>query len=91
METLIEMAEIVYDGTSDSDGTEMRDLLAIYCASRLGSGACTLGSASKGWWTAAERESLSNSKVEFIATVFRSVPSPKLDAGSFMKQHFQKA
>jgi hypothetical protein len=33
---IVNMAEIVYGGTSDTDGFEMRKLLASYCASRIG-------------------------------------------------------
>jgi hypothetical protein len=36
MALVIKMAEIIYDGTSNEDGVEMRSLLAIYCGSRVG-------------------------------------------------------
>lgn len=36
MALVIKMAEIIYDGTSNEDGTEMRSLLAMYCGSRIG-------------------------------------------------------
>ena len=37
MDTMLQMAKTVYDGTVPKDGSEMRGLLAMYCASRMGS------------------------------------------------------
>jgi hypothetical protein len=37
MSLIIDMARVIYDGTSDKDGREMRELIAAYCASRTGS------------------------------------------------------
>jgi hypothetical protein len=36
MSLVIDMARVIYDGTSDKDGCEMRELIAAYCASRTG-------------------------------------------------------
>jgi len=36
MSLVIDMARVIYDGTSDKDGREMRELIAAYCASRTG-------------------------------------------------------
>jgi len=35
MALVIKIAEIIYDGTSNEDGNEMRSLLAMYCGSRI--------------------------------------------------------
>ncbi|KAI9771041.1 MAG: hypothetical protein M1839_002977 [Geoglossum umbratile] len=36
MSVLIDMARVIYDGTTETDGCEMRELLARYCAGRTG-------------------------------------------------------
>lgn len=98
MKTLLNMSKIVYDSTTETDGKAMRDLLATYYSSRLGSGHCNLGAKSKGWWTNSDlKESaetfndIFSSQDVFEADVARNAhPSTKIEVVAFMGLHYTK-
>ena len=97
MKTLLSMSKVVYDGSTDIDGKAMRDLLATYYSSRLGSGHCNLGTGSKGWWTNADLKHSEETANDFTnqdvfkADVARKThPSPKIEVAAFMGLHYTK-
>ena len=93
MTSLVEAARVVYSGTSSEDGWEMRKLLAIYCATRLGPG---IGpgdphnqARSKHPWSMEDRSLLAASGLEeFIADVFGEAQSVKLPHISELQARF---
>lgn len=83
MSSLIEAAKVVYDGTSTKDDWEMRGLLAVYCATRLGhtkQATCTTGEPrAENAWTMDERKLLVSSGLEdFLVDVLAEVRHIKL-------------
>ena len=97
MKTLLSMSKVVYDSSTDIDGKAMRDLLATYYSSRLGSGHCNLGTGSKGWWTNADLKYSAETAIEspnqdvFKADVARKThPSPRIEVAAFMGLHYTK-
>lgn len=83
MSSLIEAAKVVYDGTSTEDDWEMRGLLAVYCATRLGhtkQATCTTGEPrAENAWTMDERKLLVSSGLEdFLVDVLAEVRHVKL-------------
>jgi len=78
MSSLIQVAEAVYDGTSTEDGWEMRALLALYCATRLGhakEATYTIGvPRAENAWSVDERKQLLSSGLEdFLVDVLAEV------------------
>lgn len=83
MSSLIEAAKVVYNGTSTEDGWEMRVLLAVYCATRLGHAkqvTYTTGEPrAENAWTVDERKLLISSGLEdFLVDVLAEVQHVKL-------------
>ena len=93
METLLAMARIVYEGTLPQDGHAMRDLLALYYASRLGGEGGHCAEPDSMCWRPVEIEDLmENQQTEFIVDVLKKVRgSSSVDVGKFMRHHYKKA
>ncbi|KAG6997727.1 hypothetical protein G7Y79_00038g074860 [Physcia stellaris] len=93
METLLAMARIVYEGTLPQDGHAMRDLLALYYASRLGGEGGHCAKPDSMCWKPVEIEGLmNNQQTEFIVDVLKRVRgSSSVDVGKFMRHHYKKA
>lgn len=93
MSTMLTMSDIVYRGTLPKDGGAMRDLLAAYCASRLGTNGQEARKEVAGLWDTTDRRALAESQqVEFIADVMCKVrAAPSLDLKEFMSLHYPKA
>ena len=90
METMLAMARVVYEGTLPPDARPMRDLLASYCSSRLGSKggyAAEYGSIA---WRPLEIERLINcQQTELIMDIMGMVRGPSsIDVETFMRQHY---
>ena len=76
METILLMAKIVYEGTLPKDGWDMRDLLASYCASRLGSNGGHDDNGQLSYWEPTDIRSLAECQLgEFIGDVMCKIPS----------------
>lgn len=84
MWSLIEAAAVVYDGTSTDDGWEMRVLLAVYCATRMGRAGqpptfATEEPRYENAWAVDERKLLVSSGLEdFLVDVLAEVQHVKL-------------
>lgn len=92
MSLIIEMAEIIYGGTSNEDGVEMRALLAMYCGSRVGRPAEPLYGDPRRFFSAEEMAELIHcDQQEFVADVlFKVQPGPRLRARASLQQLFPK-
>lgn len=91
MGTILLMAKTVYDGTLPKDGWEMRDLLATYCASRLGSNEDHNDNGQSTGWNLTEIKMFAKSQLEeFIGDVTCKVrPCSKFNAVEFAGLHFE--
>lgn len=70
MKLILEMAAIIYEGTSSEDGGEMRTLMAKYCASRFGKYKGMVDES----WSKEEITALADSQLpEFVADVMGEV------------------
>lgn len=92
MGTLLAMARIVYEGALPQDGHAMRDLLALYYASRLGGEGGRQAEQESLCWKSSEIEELKkNQQTELIVDVLKKVGgSSGLDLATFMKQHYKQ-
>ena len=89
---MLTMSDIVYRGTLPVDGRAVRDLLAAYCASRLGTNGQEARKEGAGLWDMTDRKALADSQqVEFIADIMYKVrAAPSLDPGEFMRSQYSK-
>jgi hypothetical protein len=92
MALVIEMADIIYNGTSNEDGVEMRSLLAMYCGSRVGHLGFRHYEDPRRYFSAEELYELAHcDQQEFVADVFGKVsPGPRLIARDSVQQLFPK-
>jgi len=83
MSSVLQAAKVVYNGTSTEDGWEMRVLLAVYCATRMGHAEqptyATGESRDENAWAVDERKLLVSSGLEdFLVDVLAEVQHVKL-------------
>ena len=90
---MLTMSDIVYRGTLPEDGRPMRNLLAAYCASRLGNNGQEARKEGAGLWDTTDTKALAESQqVDFIADVMCKVrAAPSLDPEDFMRSQYSKA
>jgi hypothetical protein len=84
MSLVIDMARVIYDGTSDKDGREMRELIAVYCASRTGNvqkDNVEFNQDTRRFFSAAEVKELTDChQADFLADVMILLkPAPRLE------------
>jgi hypothetical protein len=84
MSLVIDMARVIYDGTSDKDGREMRELIAAYCASRTGKAQrddFDFNLDTRRFFSAAEVKELTDcQQTDFLADVMILLkPAPRLE------------
>ena len=91
MRTILLMPKTVYDGTLPKDGWDMRDLLATYCASRLGSNKDYDDKGRSICWEPTEIRMVAESQLEeFIGDVLCKVrPYSRFNAVDFTRLHFK--
>lgn len=87
MGTILAMARVVYEDTLPQDARPMRDLLASYCASRLGGKG---GHAAEHAWKPLEIEWLIKcQQTELIMDIMGMIRGPSsIDVEAFMRQHY---
>jgi hypothetical protein len=92
MSLIIEMAKIIYEGTSNEDDVEMRTLLAMYCGSRVGRPANRQYGDPRQYFSAKELADLTHcNQQEFVADVLSKVqPGPQLRVRDSLQQLFPK-
>ena len=90
---MLRMAKTVYDGTLPKDGWDMRDLLAAYCASRMGSNENHDFNDRSTCWEPTDVRLLAESQLEeFIGDVMCKIrPGSKFNSGEFIMLHFMMA
>ena len=93
MSTMLTMSDIVYSGTLPEDGRPMRNLLAAYRASRLGTNGQEARKEGAGLWDTTDTKALAESQqLEFIADIMCKVQAaPSLDLVEFMRSQYSKA
>jgi hypothetical protein len=84
MGLVIDMARVIYDGTTDKDGREMRELIAAYCASRTGNvqrGKFEFEQDTRRFFSAEEVKELTDcQQADFLADVMiLFTPAPRLE------------
>lgn len=77
--TLLKMVKMVYGGTSEEDGHDIRVVLATYCASRMGKNYPKHASCSQGFPRSFSRIELAElaltDRISFLYDVFLLIPA----------------